>query len=93
MKMVVSFKIDSRIKEAIQKLADKENRSLSNYIVTVLMKHLEEKDVLLKEVHHRVKNNLQLISSLLELQKGKTENEEVFSFFSVQQCLLGILFG
>jgi len=45
MKMVVSFKIDSRIKEAIQKLADKENRSLSNYIVTVLMKHLEEKDI------------------------------------------------
>jgi predicted ATPase/two-component sensor histidine kinase len=42
---------------------------------------LEENGALLKEVHHRVKNNLQLISSLLSLQAGRIADPQVAELF------------
>ena len=47
---------------------------------------LHEQEVLLKEVHHRVKNNLQLITSLLRLEAGRTDN-------AATQAVLGEMQG
>ena len=46
---------------------------------------IEQRELLIKEIHHRVRNNLQTISGLLQLQKGTLKDEQLLAVLNEGQ--------
>lgn len=46
---------------------------------------LREKEILLKEIHHRVNNNFQIITSLLNMQESRIKDDELLKIFRISR--------
>lgn len=82
----MEMRIENRtheLSEINQKLMDE--IAERNMVEDKLNKSLKEKDVLLKEIHHRVKNNLQIVSSLLSLQSRYINDPDSVEIFNESQ--------
>ncbi len=74
--------LEDMVKERTAELAAaneklKDEIGVRRQVEKKIMAQLREKEILLREVHHRVKNNMQIIESLFKLQSRHVDDEKV----------------
>lgn len=84
--MAHPIRISEHLKKSATDIPDESHQDIPQFferkiIEQELIKSIEEKSILLKEIHHRVKNNLQLISSLLNLQSHHLNDQVYIEMF------------
>ena len=80
LKVILSAKFDGiSISGMMMDITERKNAE------NTIKKSLDEKEVLIREIHHRVKNNMQIISSLLSLQSRSIDDKKTFELFRDSQ--------
>ncbi len=70
---------------AVRRLREYVDHAMREQAKAALKAALHEKEILLREVHHRVKNNLQIVSSLLSLQASYIQDAHIHEMFLESQ--------
>ncbi|MGK7895615.1 MAG: response regulator [Xenococcus sp. (in: cyanobacteria)] len=87
---ILNEQLESRVEQRTNELKIS-NQNLNCEIIdrkkaeAQVRKSLQEKELLLKEIHHRVKNNLLVVSNLLDFQTDYIEDQELIKMFENSQ--------